>query len=162
MGEKNISAVHPTVVETMDHAAFLIIDTVEIGSRILMVQKKPRADKGKRKPKWGLPGGQRKFLDEFPLTTMHREMIEEIGTSLENPKEIMRILVENPSRHLFIVFAGYNAAVTIEKLRLGPEIQFAAFFDERQLKALIESNKVIARHAHAIKEYWRECCYGVF
>ncbi|MDP3974901.1 MAG: NUDIX hydrolase [Candidatus Jorgensenbacteria bacterium] len=141
-------------VLTMEHASFLIWDKGEVESEILLVTKK------KAPGVWGMPGGQSK-PGESPLTTMYRETIEEIGFTLENPMEIVRCLVEDPSPHLFIAFAGYNGTPNpMEKIRIGPEIEFAVFFPGRQIDGLITAGLVRPRHAYAIQEYRRVHCYN--
>ncbi|MFH1193258.1 MAG: NUDIX hydrolase [Candidatus Jorgensenbacteria bacterium] len=146
-----------TRVELMEHAAFLIIDTVEVGARILLIW--PRQENGVS-PLWKLPGGKRENY-ELPEETMVREVMEEVGLTISKTscKCIMATLIEEPE-HRFIVFSTCNLSITVERLRLNPdEISVAAFFNERQIEELIKNKLIPKRHAIAIQTYLQEYCY---
>lgn len=142
--------------ENLPHVDYLIIDNGEIGSSILLVQ-----DKGKNNPpRWKLPGGKQDNPSDSPLFTVHRKTIDEIGITIETLEEVFRLIVDDPTPHLFIAFAGYAPDARLDRLVLNyEEIAHVAFFDERQIKDLIREKLILPRHAQAIEEYWRQHCY---
>ena len=139
-------------VEIIDHASFLLLDRGEVDSEILLVEKKEEPGV------WGLPGGQGLPNEPFD-STMWRETLEEVGVTMENPAEIFRTLVEDPTTHLFIVFGGFVGYMDIKNIHPGKEIGRVAFFNKRGIEELIAAGLVRSRHARAIREYWQTRCY---
>lgn len=143
----------------MDCAAYLLLDNspIETESRILMVLEVDK-EKPDLMPKWKLPGGK-SIRGERDIQTMHRETLEEIGITCENPSELESRLITEETEHNFVVFSAYMPQITAEHLRLGSEILNASFFTEPILKNLIAQGLVVGKHAAAVKKYWKNNCF---